>query len=97
VGVALAAGNIYSLLDGLAAAPARPLSPRRVVLSSTADLRPARRARARIEVIVPPLHHRVVTARVRSPVCSCVPRAHGSNASLPGSSGATRRRRPGLA
>src|SRR5206468_150277 len=64
--VALAAGNVYSLLDGLAAAPARAavtaaarskeqylLAGQQVVLELG------------IEVIVPPLHHRIVTARVR--------------------------------
>jgi hypothetical protein len=62
---AIAAGNVYSLIDGLAAAPARAavavrpakeqylLGGQRVVLELG------------IEVIVPPLHHRVVTARVR--------------------------------
>jgi hypothetical protein len=63
--VALAAGNIYSLLDGIAAAPARAATT-------------AARAREQyllgglqvvqelgIDVIVPPLHHRIVTARVR--------------------------------
>ena len=62
---ALAAGNIYSLLDGIAAAPVRAATT-------------AARAREQyvmpglkvvqeigIDVIVPPLHHRVVTARVR--------------------------------
>jgi hypothetical protein len=62
---AIAAGNVYALLDGLAAVPARAaiavrptkeqylLGGQRVVLELG------------IEVIVPPLHHRVVTARVR--------------------------------
>jgi hypothetical protein len=61
---ALAAGNVYALLDGLAAPPARAATH-------------AARAREQyligglsvveelgIDVIVPPLHHRVVTARV---------------------------------
>ena len=62
---ALAAGNIYALLDGLASPPARAATV-------------ASRAREQyllgglqvvqelgIDVIVPPLHHRIVTARVR--------------------------------
>ena len=65
--IALAAGNVYSLLDGLAAAPVRAaasaarsreqylLAGQQVVLELG------------IEVIVPPLHHRIVTARVRKP------------------------------
>ena len=63
--VALAAGNIYSLLDGLAAAPARAAvaatrAPEQYLLSGLRVVR-----ELGIEVIVPPLHHRVVTARVR--------------------------------
>ncbi len=63
---AIAAGNVYGLLDALAAAPARAavaarlrrpeqylLDGQRVVLELG------------IEVLVPPLHHRVVTARVK--------------------------------
>ena len=63
---ALAAGNIYALLDGLASPPARAAT---TVVS---------RAREQyllgglhivqelgIDVVVPPLHHRIVTARVR--------------------------------
>jgi hypothetical protein len=64
--VALAAGNIYSLLDGLAAAPARAAvaatrRPEQYLLSGLRVVR-----ELGIEVIVPPLHHRVVTARVRA-------------------------------
>ena len=63
--VAAAAGNVYSLLDALAAAPVRAavsaargkeqyvLPGQKVVLELG------------IEVITPPLHHRVITARVR--------------------------------
>jgi hypothetical protein len=65
--VALAAGNIYSLLDGLAAAPARAavsaVRPREQYLLP--GLKVVRELE--IEVIVPPLHHRIVTARVRVP------------------------------
>ena len=63
--VALAAGNVYSLVDGLTAAPARA--------ALTAALRPEQYLigglrvvnELGIDVILPPLHHRVVTARVR--------------------------------
>ncbi len=63
--VALAAGNVYSLLDGLAAAPARAAAvatrgPEQYLISGLRVVR-----ELGIEVIVPPLHHRVVTARVR--------------------------------
>src|SRR6478752_3944190 len=63
--VALAAGNIYSLLDGLTTAPARAAvgasrAPEQYLLSGLRVVR-----ELGIEVIVPPLHHRVVTARVR--------------------------------
>jgi len=63
--VALAAGNIYSLLDGLAAPPARAAvaagrAPEQYLLSGLRVVR-----ELGIEVIVPPLHHRVVTARLR--------------------------------
>ena len=62
--VALAAGNLYSMLDGLAALPARAavgaVRPREQYLlpglAVTQELA--------IDVIVPPLHHRVITARV---------------------------------
>src|SRR6478752_5125411 len=63
--VALAAGNIYSLLDGLTTAPARAAvgasrAPEQYLLSGLRVVR-----ELGIEVIVPPLQHRVVTARVR--------------------------------
>jgi hypothetical protein len=77
--LALAAGNIYSLLDGLSAAPARAATT-------------AARAREQyllgglhvvqelgIDVIVPPLHHRVITARVR---VSGAARVHTAQARL---------------
>jgi hypothetical protein len=64
---ALAAGNVYALLDGLATAPAR-------AAVSTVRLReqylmPGLKVvhELQIEVIVPPLHHRLVTAQVRVP------------------------------
>jgi hypothetical protein len=65
--VALAAGNIYSLLDGLAAAPARASvgavrAREQYLLSGLKVVR-----ELEIEVIIPPLHHRVLTARVRVP------------------------------
>jgi hypothetical protein len=63
--VALAAGNVYSLLESLAPAVARAAAPRR--------LRPEQyvldglrvQLELGIEVLVPPLHHRVVTARLK--------------------------------
>jgi hypothetical protein len=63
--LALAAGNIYSLLDALEAAPARAAfapaaRPEQYLLGGQKVIR-----ELGIEVIVPPLHHRVVTARVR--------------------------------
>jgi hypothetical protein len=65
--VALAAGNIYSLLDGLAAAPARAAvsaarAREQYLLPGLKVVR-----ELEIEVIVPPLHHRILTARVRVP------------------------------
>jgi hypothetical protein len=65
--VALAAGNIYALLDGLASAPARAAVG--AVRSREQYLMPGLKVmrELEIEVIVPPLHHRVVTARVRVP------------------------------
>jgi hypothetical protein len=62
---ALAAGNVYALLDGLAAPPARAaaaVTPRReqYLLGGVQVVR-----ELGIEVVVPPLHHRVVTAQVR--------------------------------
>jgi hypothetical protein len=77
--VALAAGNIYSLLDGFSAAPARAATT-------------AARAREQyllnglhvvqklgIDVVVPALHHRIVTARVR---VAGVARVHTAQARL---------------
>jgi hypothetical protein len=65
--VAVAAGNIYSLLDALAAAPVRAavsgVRPREQYLIP--GLQVVRELG--IEVIVPPLHHRIVTAQVRVP------------------------------
>ena len=63
--VALAAGNVYSLLDGLAAAPARAAvsavrAREQYVLPGVKIVQ-----ELGIELLVPPLHHRVVTARVR--------------------------------
>ncbi len=63
--VALAAGNVYSLLDGIAATPARAAAaPARL---PEQYLLPGQQVvlELGIEVIVPPLHHRVVTARVK--------------------------------
>jgi hypothetical protein len=63
--VALAAGNVYSLLDGLASPPARAAVS--AVRAREQYLLPGLKVvrELGIEVIVPPLHHRVVTARVR--------------------------------
>jgi len=63
--VALAAGNVYSLIDGLAAAPARAAAtavahPEQYLLGGLRVVN-----ELGIDVILPPLHHRVVTARVR--------------------------------
>jgi hypothetical protein len=63
--VAAAAGNVYSLLDGLAAVPARAaavVAPRReqYLLGGVQVVQ-----ELGIDVIMPPLHHRVVTAHVR--------------------------------
>jgi len=65
--VALAAGNIYSLLDGLASPPARAAAS--AARAREQYLMPGLKVvrELGIEVIVPPLHHRVVTARVRVP------------------------------
>jgi hypothetical protein len=63
--VALAAGNIYSLVDGLGAVPARAaavaVSRREQYLLGGVPVV----QELGIDVIVPPLHHRLVTARVR--------------------------------
>jgi hypothetical protein len=64
--LALAAGNIYSLLDALGAAPARAAArvaarPEQYLLGGQKVIR-----EIGIEVVVPPLHHRVVTARIRT-------------------------------
>lgn len=61
---ALATGNLYALLEGLAPAPARAaaVAARRPEQYLLGGLRVVRELG--IEVIVPPLHHRVVTARV---------------------------------
>jgi hypothetical protein len=63
--VALAAGNIYSLLDSLATPPARAAVA--AVRAPEQYLVPGQRVvqELGIDVVVPPLHHRVVTARVR--------------------------------
>ncbi|HEV8463172.1 MAG TPA: hypothetical protein VGQ38_20970 [Gaiellaceae bacterium] len=63
---ALAAGNIYSLVDALAAAPARATvtaarGPEQYLLPGQKVV-----LELGIEVIVPPLHHRVITAKVKS-------------------------------
>jgi hypothetical protein len=61
---ALAAGNVYALLDGLAAPVARAAvaarSREQYLIGGLAVVQ-----ELGIDVIVPPLHHRVVTARVR--------------------------------
>jgi hypothetical protein len=63
--VALAAGNIYSLLDGIAAAPVRAATA--AARSREQYVMPGLKVTQEIgiDVIVPPLHHRIVTARVR--------------------------------
>ncbi len=65
--LAVAAGNVYSLLDGLAESPAR-------AATMVARLREQYLLRGLqvvnelgIDVVVPPLHHRLITARVRLP------------------------------
>ena len=64
--VALAAGNIYSLLEALGLAPARAaaFAAPRAEQYLLGGLKVTREIG--IEVVVPPLHHRVVTARVRT-------------------------------
>ena len=63
---AIAAGNVYAVLDGLAAPPARAaataVAPRKeqYLLGGQRVV-----SELGIDVIVPPLHHRVVTANVR--------------------------------
>jgi hypothetical protein len=65
--VALAAGNIYALLDSLAEAPARAAVG--AVQAREQYLLPGLKVvrELGIDVVVPPLHHRVITARVRVP------------------------------
>ena len=62
--LAIAAGNVYSLVDGLTAAPARAaltaaLPPEQYLVGGLRVVN-----ELGIDVILPPLHHRVVTARV---------------------------------
>jgi hypothetical protein len=62
---AVAAGNVYSLVDGLTAAPARAAltaapRPEQYLLGGLRVVN-----ELGIDVIVPPLHHRIVTAHVR--------------------------------
>jgi hypothetical protein len=63
---AIAAGNVYSVLDGLAAPPARAAATA-VAPAKEQYLLAGQRVVSElgIPVIVPPLHHRVVTANVR--------------------------------
>jgi hypothetical protein len=77
--VALAAGNLYSLLDALASAPARAATT--VTRSREQYLLAGQQVvhELGIEVIVPPLHHRIVTARVR---VSGAARLHAAQARL---------------
>ena len=63
---AIAAGNVYSLLDGLAAPPARAVATAAAPAREQYLLGGQRVvSELGIAVIVPPLHHRVVTANVR--------------------------------
>ena len=63
---AIAAGNVYSLLDGLAAPPARAAATAAAPAKEQYLLGGQRVvSELGIPVIVPPLHHRVVTANVR--------------------------------
>ena len=61
---ALGAGGIYELVDRLASSPERPVAVRRSreqhLLEGMQTI-----TDEDVEVLVPPLHHRVVTARVR--------------------------------
>ena len=61
---AVGAGGIYELVDRLASSPARPAAVRRPreqhLLEGMETI-----SDEGVEVLVPPLHHRVVTARVR--------------------------------
>jgi hypothetical protein len=62
---ALAAAGIYGLVDGIAAAPARALPSRLVLPAEQHLLRHVRViAENGVEVVVPPLHHQIVTARL---------------------------------
>ena len=91
--VAIAAGNVYSLVDGLTAAPARAaltaaLPPEQYLVGGLRVVN-----ELGIDVILPPLHHRVVTARVSvAGPPSCCRLRPGSSMPWPRSSGATRRR-----
>jgi hypothetical protein len=61
---ALGAGGIYELVDRLASSPERPSSVRRPREQHLLDGMETISDEG-VEVLVPPLHHRVVTARVR--------------------------------
>jgi hypothetical protein len=63
--VALAAGNIYALLDGLTPTPARAAGGATAAREQYLLAGQQVTRELGIEVIVPPLHHRVVTAHVR--------------------------------
>ena len=62
---ALGATGIYALVDGVAAAPARALASRLALPAEQHRLRQVRvTADNGVEVVVPPLHHQIVTARL---------------------------------
>jgi hypothetical protein len=62
---ALGAGGIYELVDQLASSPKRPVAVRRPREQHLLDGMETITDEG-VEVLVPPLHHRVVTAKVRS-------------------------------
>jgi hypothetical protein len=63
--VALGAAGIYALVDGIAAAPARALRSRVVLPAEQHLLRQVRVTEENdVEVVVPPVHHQIVTARL---------------------------------
>ena len=89
----LGAGGIYKLVDELTAAPERAvagsLRPEQHLLDGVRVVRDNG-----VEVLVPPLHHQVVTAtlRVEETPARCGKRARSSRTRSPGSTGASLRR-----
>ena len=97
---ALGAAGVYELVDRLAGRRRRrgPPSRRRAARAAPARGRPGRRRRTGVEVLVPPLHHEVLTAQRRRSTARELRGRPGDAraASSPGSTPTTRPRPAGL-